>query len=208
MWRDLEPAHAEPGAVSAVPKTAEMMWHKISNAAERRFAQHLDDQGKLWFWQPKGFLLSNKRLYFPDFYVVEDQCFYEVCGTRQAYSYQRKNIERFRASYPKLRIETVNEGAWKNGPGNPFVSEPRSHRDVSGLKRPHTRLFSEEKIASLASLPQAIARAFQASGLKTLSQFAEEIGISSRTLHAIRRERNPIRIAEQKVMTFLNRPHP
>src|SRR3990172_1295827 len=88
---------------------------EIRNPKEYAFAKSL--AGKLWFWQPKTFRLTNHlRSYRPDFYVVEDGCFYEVVGTRQAYSLQRAKIEQFKKDYPQYRIEIVNSGAYLNGP--------------------------------------------------------------------------------------------
>lgn len=85
----------------------------IPNAAERSFASKLEAQGKTWISQPRSFVLPVPHCsYRPDFFVVEDNCFYEVLGSRQAYSQQREKIDAFRMAYPHLTLKIVNEGAW------------------------------------------------------------------------------------------------
>ena len=93
---------------------------RIGNKAERRFAREMDRAGKTWFFQPRVFRLPPPyRSYRPDFYVIEDGCFYEVVGTRQAYSFRREQIEAFRAAYPQFHLEVWNGGAWQRGPFQP-----------------------------------------------------------------------------------------
>ncbi len=87
---------------------------EIRNKAELTFSKMLKG---LWFWQPKTFKLSNHLgTYRPDFYSVEKDRFYEVVGTRQAFSLQRAKIDQFRKDYPGYNLEIVNIGAYINGP--------------------------------------------------------------------------------------------
>lgn len=57
----------------------------IHNRSEAEFAWQRDCEGKTWFHQPKKFALPAPwSSYTPDFYVVEDQCFYEILGSTSA----------------------------------------------------------------------------------------------------------------------------
>ena len=102
------------------------------NLAEATFAQQLNARGALWFHQPRKFRTSAGN-YVPDFYVVDDGRFYEVVGTRQAYSYQRRRIAAFQREYPHLRLEIVNIGAWKGG-ALPNGRKPVVKRGIRGTK--------------------------------------------------------------------------
>ena len=104
----------------------------IPNAAERRFARKIEAQGKTWISQPRQFTLPEPyRSYRPDFYVVEDNCFYEVLGTRQAYSQQREKIAAFKVTYPHLTLKIINEGAWST---NPESYDPESFNRMVELQ--------------------------------------------------------------------------
>lgn len=105
-----------------------------ANTAERSFAREVEAAGKTWIFQPRQFPLPEPhRSYRPDFYVIEDNCFYEVVATRQAYSYNRTKIAAFRAAYPHLRLEIINKGAWDNGPSKRVrVAEPKRQRRRRG----------------------------------------------------------------------------
>ena len=105
------------------------------NVAEVRFARTIDAQAKTWLHQPRSFALRIAGQwcgYQPDFYVLEDGCFYEVCGTRMAYSYQREKINAFRQQYPYLPLKVVNIGAWKIG--------PREYEEMAALRLAVRRL--------------------------------------------------------------------
>jgi len=109
----------------------------LVNGAEARFIKERC-AGKLWFHQPRAFYLKALgRTYRPDFYVVEDGCFYEIIATRQAYSYQRRDIEAFRIEFPDYRLEVVNLGAWQHGPrkGDRRVADPSGGTGYNALMR-------------------------------------------------------------------------
>lgn len=143
---------------------------RIGNKAERIFAQEIERHGKTWFFQPRTFRLpSPYRSYRPDFYVIEDRCFYEVVGTRQAYSFRREQMAMFRATYPRFRLEIWNGGAWATGPGLPRTPHVRPSkvlvpnavrkiRQKLGSAQPGTcaanilPLMDQHGIASLAAL--------------------------------------------------------
>lgn len=98
----------------------------ISNLEELAFATRIEAEGKTWIHLPRRFpLRSLGSGYTPDFYVIEDNTFYEICGTRQAYSYARVKVEAFRREYPKFKLVVINAGAWVDGPQTPRVVEPK-----------------------------------------------------------------------------------
>ena len=94
------------------------------NAREAAFAQRIDRAGKTWIYQPRSFRTSVGS-YQPDFYVIEDQAFYEIVGSRQAYSYARVKIGAFINEYPQHTLIVVNEGAWVKGRLKPRKPRPK-----------------------------------------------------------------------------------
>ena len=151
-----------------------------ANAAESAFVAEKEREGKLWFSQPKTFTLPQPlHSYRPDFYVVEDKCFYEIIGTRQAYSYQRRFIDAFRLEYPHLHLKVVNSGAWVRGPGHPRVDMPLQGRTWRGGSK-----FSTGRAHVWARTPAAkeIARALEETGSRNIREFAFKAGISPRAL--------------------------
>ena len=147
---------------------------QLANAAERAFARACDEQGKTWLFQPKQFELpSPHRSYRPDFYVIEDGCFYEIVGTRQAYSFRREQIEAFRSVYPQYRLVVVNNGAWQNGPTGPR----RDH--VQPAHKPLKR-STKEKLRQMrrGSTGEAIAALMQSHGIETFSELARKTGVN------------------------------
>jgi hypothetical protein len=81
--------------------------HKIRHAAEQIFADILKQSQLEFVYQPATFHF-NGISYTPDFYVPKDQTFYEVIGTRQAYSLTRQKINLLEKVYPFLKICIVN----------------------------------------------------------------------------------------------------
>jgi len=94
--------------------------HKVRYRAERIFAKFLKESGLEFVYQPAVFHF-NGISYHPDFYIPKDQIFYEVIGTRQAYSQIRQKIEILKNIYPFLKILTVNPD------GTPY-----KYRDAKG----------------------------------------------------------------------------
>lgn len=80
---------------------------KIRYSCEQRFAEILIKQGKKFIYQPAKFNV-NSISYTPDFYIPEERTFYEVAGTRQAHSRNRKQIKLIKKVYPFIRIKVVN----------------------------------------------------------------------------------------------------
>jgi hypothetical protein len=129
------------------------------SASEDQFAALLERGGKLYFEQPKKFKLPPPyHSYRPDFYVVDDGIFYEVVGTRQAYSYNRKKYKLFASEYPDLRLEIVKPDGSLYKPHGPRVS---SVKPAAGPRKyistPLSKLLKREgATANQKELLQAI----------------------------------------------------
>jgi len=148
--------------------------------AERGFALSLDQAGKLWFFQPKAFILQAPYYsYQPDFYVVDVSTFYEVCGSRQAYSYQREKIECFRKTYPNLKLEVINGGAWLNGPVG-----PRKDRIIPSYSLKRTKALV--RLANNGSrYGERLAEMAQALDCRSISALCRELGLTDLDVRAI-----------------------
>ena len=155
------------------------------NTAELTFIK-AHCEGKLWFHQPRAFVLRELgRTYRPDFYVVENGCFYEIIGSRQAYSYQREDIRAFRSEYPQYRLEVVNVGAWKNGPRHNRVgADPSTSRGCLAIKR---------RLRSLQNpLADRLLMLMERHNVLSLSDMSIRTGIAYAVLYGrIRSSRNP-----------------
>lgn len=155
---------------------------QIPNKGEAAFARDMERAGKTWIYQPKVFRLQPPlRSYRPDFYVIEDRCFYEVCGTRQAYSYAIDKIEAFRREYPKLRLKIMNRGAWKDGARAPRL--PGGSRRRPWLK-PQMTLRGLSASAP-GSLPAKLAEVMRAHGIDKLSDFARRFDWPYTRVHSV-----------------------
>jgi len=97
--------------------------------AELSFTKKMDAAGKRWIFEPTRFRLPDPyRSYRPDFYIVDDDIFIEVVGTRQAFCSNRKTYESFRETYPHIKFKVVNLGAWKRGEGKKRIEIPHSNK--------------------------------------------------------------------------------
>ncbi len=148
----------------------------IFNSAEAAFASQLEAEGKLYFYQPKAFVLPElETSYTPDFYVIEDKTFYEVIGTRQAFSYQREKIESFRLNYPKLQLEVVNVKAWRNGSG-----AARKKTVVRGYQRVFLNRALKRAIESIEhpnEIQSLLAEQFVSGRFRSLASLSRHTGI-------------------------------
>lgn len=63
----------------------------ITNENEKLFSVYLDTLEVQYIYQPKIFLLKSIG-YTPDFFVLQNNSFYEVVGTRQAFSQNKRKI--------------------------------------------------------------------------------------------------------------------
>lgn len=167
---------------------------KIANKAERDFARETERAGKTWIYQPKVFALAPPlRSYRPDFYVIEDGCFYEVCGTRQAYSYAVDKIAAFRREYPHFVLKVVNGGAWKDGP-----VEPR----IAGSRRRYRRsaTVTLERLSGCPpdTLAYKLGAAMRSIGVMTITDFARRTGWAYNSVLSLARNdyRRPSKVRE------------
>jgi hypothetical protein len=155
------------------------------NAAERLFIAGLEYQRKTWFDQPKSFRLPAPLYsYRPDFYVIEDQCFYEIVGTRQAYSYQRQRIEAFRETYPHLRLELVNLGAWKRGSQGPRISKVKENYQRRRFNASLLKLSQKKDLSCVGK--ELLAWMFLLD-CRTQTEFSRKLGLSKEVVNSILR---------------------
>ncbi len=77
------------------------------NKSEGIFAEYLESKGRCWAYEPMRFILSEST-YRPDFYCPDNDTFYEVANTRQAFNFQRKKYERFVQEYPHIKFVIVH----------------------------------------------------------------------------------------------------
>lgn len=175
----------------------------LSNRAENAFAARLEAEGKLWFHQPKTFVLPPPHYsYRPDFYVVDDGCFYEVVGTRQAYSYKRRAVDAFRSIYPKLRIEVVNNGAWIVGPQR--ARKKKVKRAQSLRPRGQSSAIRNARLRNLNGAGQEILRLIDEHGIQTLSQFSIKTVVSLQRINEILYGRSSGKIVLPRILAAFN----
>ena len=74
--------------------------------SEGLFTEYLESMGKTWIYEPMRFHLS-KSTYKPDFYCPDNDTFYEVSNTRQAFHSNKEKYERFIEEYPHIKFSIV-----------------------------------------------------------------------------------------------------
>jgi len=74
--------------------------------SEKIFAKFLENQNKHYIYQPTRFKLKDTT-YRVDFYCLEDKTYYEVIGTRQAYSANKQKIIELKKIYPNIKFKIV-----------------------------------------------------------------------------------------------------
>lgn len=74
--------------------------------SERKFAEFLTKNKKTYVYQPVAFKLKNTT-YRTDFYCLEDNTYYEVVGSRQAFHSNKNKINEFIELYPDLNFKVV-----------------------------------------------------------------------------------------------------
>lgn len=63
----------------------------VRSAWEANFARYLTFIGKSWLYEPKRLQLKSEKTYLPDFYVPEEDTYYEVKGFWNARSREKVN---------------------------------------------------------------------------------------------------------------------
>jgi hypothetical protein len=69
---------------------------------EANFARILNYENKTWEYEPRTFRLANNLTYTPDFYVSEDNVWYELKGRMNDRS--RNQIELMPKLFPEIKI--------------------------------------------------------------------------------------------------------
>jgi len=76
------------------------------NDREKVFADFLTTNNKTYISQPPRFKLK-KTTYRTDFYCPEDNTYYEVVGTRQAFHSIKPKLREFIKTYPEINFKIV-----------------------------------------------------------------------------------------------------
>lgn len=76
---------------------------------EVRLAQSLDRLGVRWEYEPQRFVIDESASFLPDFYLPDDDAFWEVKGWYDGFS--RRRVEGFRRLYPQFPLVLVTEHA-------------------------------------------------------------------------------------------------
>ena len=114
------------------------------NRSELIFATVLEKQNKLYFEQPKMFELPMPyKSYRPDFYVVDDNTFYEVSGTRQAYSLGKDKYHSFRETYPHLKFKVVNPDGSIYRTYNTKIGSAKPSYKTKDISEPLWKLYKQ-----------------------------------------------------------------
>lgn len=69
-------------------------------------------------FHPVNFYFNESR-YSPDFYDPQENVFYEVSSSPQAFYFQKRNIEKMSKYFPKIKIVVVKPD------GSKYISRPR-----------------------------------------------------------------------------------
>lgn len=110
------------------------------NRRESEFLAVKEAEGKTLIAQPATFILPHPYLtYRPDFYCVEENCFYEVAGTRQAYSQGKDKYAAFKAQYPRVKFKIVKPDA------SIYQTKPRPDFKLQGVPSGFAHLKTRER---------------------------------------------------------------
>ncbi|MCK5601015.1 hypothetical protein KAR91_04040 [Candidatus Pacearchaeota archaeon] len=106
------------------------MIKRPNHHAERVFAEYLESQNKTWIYEPCQIDIGvpckkhkRNKTYTPDFWCPEDNCYYEVSNTRQAYQQSMKKIILVLNKYHDIKIFVVLPD------GRRYLSRKRYHMD-------------------------------------------------------------------------------
>jgi len=72
---------------------------------EVKYAEHLDQNGIKWEFEPRRFKLSNEKVYSPDFYLPETDEFIEIKGYWLAPA--KEKFDLFKKDYPEIDIRVL-----------------------------------------------------------------------------------------------------
>lgn len=110
-----------------------MKTEKILNKGEQAFAEKMQAEGKKIIFQP---YLREIKLR-PDFYCVDDDIYYEVISTRQAYHLRKEKIKK--AIDKGIKIKVVKPD------GSPYPLTCREYGKARDEERVFLRISEREK---------------------------------------------------------------
>lgn len=95
----------------------------IPHRAERLFALKLRREKKQYTYQPT--VCTRTGIYHPDFYLIGDDVYVEIIGSRQAYHIAKRKIQLFHREYGEDKLLVLRED------GTPYCPMPsKSQIDV------------------------------------------------------------------------------
>lgn len=86
--------------------------HYLRSKWEANFARIILFENKTYEFEKKRFLLSNGTYYIPDFYVIEEHCFYEIKG--YFIDDAKYKFELFKKEYPHIKIKLIYHNEYKD----------------------------------------------------------------------------------------------
>ena len=95
------------GHVRGDSKKREDLSHRIRSRWEANFARILIYEQKEYKYEPTTFELSEEMTYTPDFWVEDEQCWYEIKGCWTEYSLKKFN--KFKEEYPNENIKVCEK---------------------------------------------------------------------------------------------------
>ena len=79
---------------------------RMDSTWEVKTAEYLDNNNIIWVYNQKGFILSDRRVYYPDFFIYEEENFTKLIEVK---GYFRENNKlkfiQFKEEYPDIKIE-------------------------------------------------------------------------------------------------------
>lgn len=79
---------------------------------EANFARILNVQQKTWQYEEHTFQLENSISYTPDFYVIEDDIFYELKGRMDDKS--QRQLELMKTKFSHIKLEVIDSAKYKS----------------------------------------------------------------------------------------------
>ena len=92
---------------------------------EKEFTKYLHKNGKSWIYQPERFKLE-KTTYRADFYCPENDTYYEVAGSRQAFHLIKPKLIEFIKTYPKIKFKIVRPNGREYASKESLLKEGKS----------------------------------------------------------------------------------
>jgi hypothetical protein len=79
---------------------------RMDSSWEVGTAQYLDKEDISWKYGERGYKLSNGEVYFPDFFIYDNEVFQKIIEVKGYFRERnKKKFEMFLAEYPQVKIE-------------------------------------------------------------------------------------------------------